>query len=160
MTKLYREAYGMFATNGILFNHESERRGHDFVTRKITRGLADIVAGRSDTLTLGNIQAKRDWGHSRDFVRAMWLMLQQDIPDDYVIATGRTHSVVEFLDAAFGSVNLSWEDYVRTDQRYLRPVDPPVLLGDATKARRELGWTPEVSFEELVRLMVDADLKT
>jgi GDPmannose 4,6-dehydratase len=160
MTKLYREAYGMFATNGILFNHESERRGHDFVTRKITRGLADIVAGRSDTLTLGNIQAKRDWGHSRDFVRAMWLMLQQDIPDDYVIATGRTHSVVEFLDAAFSSVNLSWEDYVRTDQRYLRPVDPPVLLGDATKARHELGWTPEVSFDELVRLMVDADLKT
>jgi GDPmannose 4,6-dehydratase len=159
MTKLYRDAYGMFATNGILFNHESERRGHDFVTRKITRGLAGIVAGRSDTLTLGNIQAKRDWGHSRDFVRAMWLMLQQDIPGDYVIATGRTHSVVEFLDAAFGSVNLLWEDYVRTDRRFFRPVDPPVLLGDATKARRELGWEPEISFGELVRLMVDADLK-
>jgi GDPmannose 4,6-dehydratase len=159
MTKLYRDAYGMFATNGILFNHESERRGHDFVTRKITRGLADIVAGRSDTLTLGNIQAKRDWGHSRDFVRAMWLMLQQDTPDDYVIATGRSYSVTEFLEAAFGSVNLLWVDYVRTDQRFFRPVDPPVLLGDATKARRELGWEPEIAFGELVRLMVDADLK-
>lgn len=159
MTKLYREAYGMFATNGVLFNHESERRGAGFVTRKITLGLADIVAGRTDTLVLGNLEAKRDWGHARDFVRAMWLMLQQDEPGDYVVATGRTHSVKEFLEAAFGSVNRRWQDYVLTDSRYYRPVDPPVLLGDATKARRELGWEPEISFDELVRLMVDADLK-
>lgn len=159
MTKVYRESYGMFAVNGVLFNHESERRGVDFVTRKITLGLADIVHGRADSLTLGNLDAMRDWGHARDYVRAMWLMLQADAPADYVIATGETHSVREFLDEAFGYAELDWHRYVRTDPRFFRPVDPPVLLGDASKARRELGWEPEVSFPELVRLMVESDLK-
>jgi GDPmannose 4,6-dehydratase len=158
MTVNYRESYGMFAANGVLFNHESERRGVDFVTRKITLGLAEIVAGRADKLVLGNLDAKRDWGHARDYVRAMWLILQADAPSDYVIATGETHSVREFLEAAFGYLGLLWEDYVTTDPRFYRPVDPPVLLGDASKAQRELGWKPEVGFEELVSLMVDADL--
>jgi len=158
MTKLYRDAYGMFAANGVLFNHESQRRGVEFVTRKITRGLAAIVQGRASELVLGNLDAKRDWGHARDYVAAMWLMLQQDEPGDYVIATGETHSVRDFLDAAFGYADLDWHDYVRTDARYFRPVDPPVLLGDASKAHHELAWKPEVSFEELVREMVQADL--
>lgn len=159
MTANYRAAYGMFATNGVLFNHESERRGVDFVTRKITLGLADIVNDHATTLVLGNLDAKRDWGHARDYVRAMWMMLQAEEPGDYVIATGETHSVREFLAAAFDLAGYDWQGYVATDPRFLRPVDPPVLLGDATKARAELGWTPEVSFPELVRLMVESDLK-
>jgi GDPmannose 4,6-dehydratase len=159
MTRLYRDGYGMFAANGILFNHESERRGIDFVTRKITVGLAEIVAGRSNELVLGNLDASRDWGWAPDFVKAIWLMLQVDQPADYVIATGETHSVREFLAAAFDVVGLDWRDYVKTDPRYLRPLDPPVLLGDASKAQRELGWKPEVSFSEIVHMMVAADLK-
>lgn len=159
MTKLYRDGYGMFASNGILFNHESERRGVDFVTRKITLGLANIVHGRADSIVLGNLDAKRDWGHARDYVRAMHLILKADEPSDYVIATGETHSVREFLQAAFDVVGLDWHDYVKTDPRFYRPVDPPVLLGDASKARAMLGWEPDVSFPELVRLMVESDLK-
>ena len=158
MTKMYREAYGMFACNGILFNHESERRGIEFVTRKITRGVADIVHGRADKLVLGSLDSKRDWGHARDYVRAMWLMMQADEPSDYVIATGETHSVREFLALAFSEVGLSWYTYVVSDPDCYRPLDPPVLLGDATKARTELGWGPGVSFPELVRLMVTADV--
>lgn len=159
MTQNYRDSYGMFAVNGVLFNHESERRGVEFVTRKITLGLADIVHGRADTLVLGNLDAMRDWGHARDYVRAMHLMLQQDEPTDYVIATGETHSVREFLDEAFGLAELDWHRYVKTDPKFYRPVDPPVLLGDASKARDMLGWQPDVSFRELVRLMVESDLK-
>jgi GDPmannose 4,6-dehydratase len=160
MTVNYRDSYGMFACNGILFNHESERRGEGFVTRKITKGIADIVHGRAESLVLGNLTSSRDWGHARDFVRAMWLMLQQDDPGDYVVATGWTWTVQDFLEAAFGLVGLDWQTYVRTDPRYLRPVDPPLLLGDASKAREVLGWEPEIGFGELVRLMVDSDLKT
>lgn len=160
MTKLYREAYGAFAVNGVLFNHESERRGTDFVTRKVTRGIADIVAGRSDQITLGNLDSKRDWGHAADYVRAMWLMLQQDSPGDYVVATGRAYSVQEFVQAAFDHVGLDWTEHVTIDPALYRPLDPPVLLGDASKARRELGWEPEIGFEELVRLMVESDLKS
>jgi GDPmannose 4,6-dehydratase len=159
MTALYRESYGMFAANGILFNHESPRRGVDFVTRKITRGLADIVRGRATTITLGNLEAERDWGHAKDYVRAMHLILQAGEPSDYVIATGETYSVREFLEAAFGHVGLDWRDHVVTDPALLRPLDPPVLLGDASKAHRELGWKPEVGFDDLVRLMVEADLE-
>jgi GDPmannose 4,6-dehydratase len=159
ITKVYRESYGMFAANGVLFNHESERRGVDFVTRKITLGLADIVAGRADDLVLGNLDAKRDWGHARDYVRAMWLILHADEPSDYVIATGETHSVREFLQIAFDMVGLDWHRYVKTDPKFYRPVDPPVLLGDASKAQTLLGWEPHVRFEELVRLMVESDLK-
>lgn len=155
----YRESYGVFAANGILFNHESERRGVEFVTRKITLGLADIVAGRADQIVLGNLDAERDWGHSRDYVRAMHMILQADDPSDYVIATGEAHSVREFLEVAFGLAGLDWRGYVSTDSRFYRPSDPPLLLGDASKAQHELGWKPEVGFEELVRLMVEADLK-
>jgi GDPmannose 4,6-dehydratase len=159
MIENYRSAYGMFAVNGILFNHESERRGAGFVTRKITLGLADIVAGRADHITLGNIAAKRDWGHARDYVRAMWMMLQSDEPADYVIATGEYYGVVDFLVAAFAVVDLDWTQHVRTDPALYRPTDPPSLLGDPTMARLQLGWEPEISFEELVRLMVESDLK-
>jgi GDPmannose 4,6-dehydratase len=154
----YRESYGLFACNGILFNHESPRRGETFVTRKITRAVARIVAGQQKKLYLGNIDAQRDWGYARDYVRAMWLMLQQDRPDDYVIATGETHSVREFLDLAFSYVNLNWQKYVEFDDRYLRPAEVELLIGDATKARQQLGWTPSVTFEQLVALMVEADL--
>jgi GDPmannose 4,6-dehydratase len=154
----YREAYGMYCANGILFNHESERRGETFVTRKITRSLAQIVAGRSDTIYLGRLDTQRDWGHAADYVEAMWLMLQADEAEDYVIATGEAHSVKDFLDEAFGYVGLDWEPHVRQDSRYFRPVDPPILVGDASKAREKLGWKPRVSFSELVRSMVDADL--
>jgi GDPmannose 4,6-dehydratase len=154
----YREAYGMFCTNGILFNHESERRGETFVTRKITRGLADILAGRSDAIHLGRLDTQRDWGHAADYVEAMWLMMQVDEPEDYVVATGEAHSVEDFLNEAFGYVGLDWAPYVRQDPRYFRPVDPPILLGDASKARDKLGWAPRVSFPELVRSMVDAEL--
>ncbi len=155
----YRESYGMFACNGILFNHESPRRGETFVTRKITRALAQIVAGQQDKLYLGNLDAKRDWGYAKDYVKAMWLMLQQDEADDYVVATGETHSIREFLDISFSYVNLNWQDYVEFDPRYLRPAEVDILIGDCTKARKKLGWEPSVTFEELVALMVEADLR-
>jgi GDPmannose 4,6-dehydratase len=155
----YRESYGIFACNGILFNHESPRRGETFVTRKITRAVARIVAGQQKKLYMGNLDAQRDWGFAKDYVKAMWLMLQQDEPDDYVVATGETHSVREFLDIAFGYVGLQWQDYVAFDERYLRPAEVDLLIGDPSKAKQKLGWEPSVSFEELVRLMVNADLK-
>ena len=154
----YRESYDLFACNGILFNHESPRRGETFVTRKITRAVARIVAGQQKKLYLGNLDAKRDWGYAKDYVRAMWLMLQQDQPDDYVVATNETHSIREFLDLAFGHVNLNWNDYVEFDPRYLRPAEVDLLIGDSTKARQQLGWEPSVTFEQLVQLMVEADL--
>jgi len=154
----YRESYGMFACNGILFNHESPRRGETFVTRKITRAVARIKAGQQQKLYLGNLDAKRDWGYAREYVEAMWHMLQQDEADDYVIATGETHSVEEFLTEAFSHVNLDWHDYVELDPKYLRPAEVDLLIGDASKAKRVLGWEPKVSFRELVRLMVDADV--
>ena len=154
----YREAYGMYACNGILFNHESPRRGETFVTRKITRAVARIKHGLQDKLYLGNLDAKRDWGYAPDYVEAMWLMLQADEPDDYVIATGETHSVREFLELAFAHAGLDWEPHVEIDPRYFRPSEVDVLLGDASKAREQLGWAPKVGFEELVRIMVDADV--
>jgi GDPmannose 4,6-dehydratase len=158
ITVNYRESYGLFACNGILFNHESQRRGETFVTRKITRAAASIKLGLQDKLYLGNLEAKRDWGHAKDFVTAMWLMLQQDEPDDYVIATGETHSVREFLDEAFGHLDLDWKQYVEIDQRYFRPAEVDLLIGDASKARRKLGWEPKITFKELAGMMVDADL--
>ena len=154
----YREAYGMHASNGILFNHESPRRGETFVTRKITRGLARILAGIDKKLYLGNLDAKRDWGYAKDFVEAMWLILQQQDPDDYVIATGETWSVKDFLDKAFGIMNLDWKDYVEFDPRYLRPTEVDLLIGDPSKAEKKLGWKRKTSFEELVKLMVKSDL--
>jgi GDPmannose 4,6-dehydratase len=154
----YREAYGLFASNGILFNHESPRRGETFVTRKITRALARIKAGLQDKVYLGNLEAKRDWGYAPDYAEAMWLMLQASEPDDYVVATGETHSVREFLEAAFGYGGVDSERYVEIDPRYFRPSEVDVLLGDASKAHQKLGWQPKVGFEELVRLMVDADI--
>jgi GDPmannose 4,6-dehydratase len=156
--RLYREAYGMHASNGILFNHESPRRGETFVTRKITRGLARILAGLDDKLFLGNLEAKRDWGHARDYVEAMWMMLQQDDADDYVIATGRSHSIRDFLDAAFSLVGKDWHDFVEVDERYFRPIDIDELIGDAEKARDRLGWAPKTDFAALVAEMVGADL--
>jgi len=159
MVRNYREAYGLFAVNGILFNHESPRRGETFVTRKITRALARIKLGLQRKLYLGNLEARRDWGYAPDFVEVMWLMLQQDTPEDYVIATGEAHSVREFLDEAFSYAGLDWRDYVEIDSRYFRPTEVDFLLGDASKARRRLGWQPRVNFQELVRLMVDADLQ-
>nr|MBW4557446.1 GDP-mannose 4,6-dehydratase [Trichormus sp. ATA11-4-KO1] len=155
----YRESYNLFACNGILFNHESPRRGETFVTRKITRAVAKIVAGKQKKIYMGNLDSKRDWGYAKDYVRAMWLMLQQDQPDDYVIATGETYSVREFLEKAFGYVNLNWQDYVEFDDRYLRPAEVDLLIGDPTKAKQKLGWKPSVTFEELVALMVEADLQ-
>ncbi|AFY45522.1 GDP-mannose 4,6-dehydratase [Nostoc sp. PCC 7107] len=155
----YRESYNLFACNGILFNHESPRRGETFVTRKITRAVARIVAGKQKNLYMGNLDAKRDWGYAKDYVRAMWLMLQKDQPDDYVIATGETHSVKEFLELAFGYVNLNWQDYIEFDDRYLRPAEVDLLIGDPTKAKQKLGWEPSVTFEGLVSLMVEADLQ-
>jgi GDPmannose 4,6-dehydratase len=155
----YREGYNVHVSNGILFNHESPRRGENFVTRKITMGLAAIKAGRSKELRLGNLEAKRDWGYAKDYVEAMWLMLQQPSPDDYVIATGETHSVREFLEEAFSYVGLHWQDYVKVDPKYFRPAEVDLLLGDASKAQRVLGWKPRVTFRDLVRLMVDADLE-
>src|ERR1051326_6191363 len=152
----YREAFGIFACNGILFNHESPRRGETFVSRNITRALAKIKHGLQEKLFLGNLDAKRDWGYAKDYVEAMWMMLQQPEPDDYVIATGETHSVREFLDEAFGYVGLDWQKYVAIDPRYFRPTEVDLLLGDSTKAREKLGWKPRVGFRELVRLMVDA----
>jgi GDPmannose 4,6-dehydratase len=159
MVRNYREAYGMFAVNGILFNHESPRRGETFVTRKITRALARIKLGLQKKLFLGNLEARRDWGYAPDFVEAMWLMLQQDEPEDFVIATGEAHSVREFLDEAFSYANLDWQEYVEIDPRYFRPTEVDFLLGDASRARQRLGWSPRVTFNELVRLMVDADLQ-
>jgi GDPmannose 4,6-dehydratase len=153
----YREGYRLFAANGILFNHESPRRGETFVTRKITRAVARIRLGLQDKLYLGNLDAKRDWGYAPDFVEAMWRMLQQDEPDDYVVATGETHSVREFLDEAFGYVGMDWKQYVEIDPRYVRPLEVDHLQGNASKARRVLNWQPTVSFKELVKIMVDAD---
>ncbi|HEU0183932.1 MAG TPA: GDP-mannose 4,6-dehydratase [Blastocatellia bacterium] len=158
ITVNYRESYELFACNGILFNHESERRGETFVTRKITRAAAAIKLGLQNKLYLGNLDAKRDWGHARDFVEAMWLMLQQDEPDDYVVATGETHSVREFLDESFGHLDLDWKEHVEIDPRYFRPAEVDLLIGDASKARRKLGWEPKITFKELARMMADADL--
>jgi GDPmannose 4,6-dehydratase len=157
ITRNYREAYGMHATNGILFNHESPRRGENFVTRKITLGLGAILRGEATELRLGNLDAKRDWGFARDYMDGAWRMLQQDEPDDYVLATGEAHSVQEFLDEAFGYVGLDWREYVTSDPRYLRPAEVDLLIGDFSKARAKLGWEPTVRFGELVRMMVDAD---
>jgi GDPmannose 4,6-dehydratase len=155
----YRESYNLFACNGILFNHESPRRGETFVTRKITRAVARIVAGQQKKIYMGNLDSKRDWGYAKDYVRAMWMMLQQDQPDDYVIATGETHQISEFLDLAFNYVNLNWRDYVEFDARYLRPAEVELLIGDPAKAKAKLGWEPSVTFPQLVQLMVEADLK-
>jgi GDPmannose 4,6-dehydratase len=155
----YREAYGMFACNGILFNHESPRRGDTFVTKKIVKAAVRIEQGLQDKLFLGNIESKRDWGYAKDYVEAMWLMLQQPKPDDYVIATGETHSVREFLDETFGYLNIDWHKHVEIDSKYFRPTEVDLLLGDASKARRVLGWEPKTKFKELVKLMVDAELK-
>jgi GDPmannose 4,6-dehydratase len=156
----YRESYGMFTTSGILYNHESPRRGLQFVTRKITNGVARIKLGMMDELRLGNLEAQRDWGYAGDYVRAMWLMLQQDQPGDYVIGTGRTHSVREFCDAAFSAMGMNYQDHVVVDERFYRPVEPLQLVSDPSKAKRELGWEPEVGFDELVRMMVEHDLTT
>ncbi len=156
----YRESYGMFACNGILFNHESPRRGETFVTRKITRAATRIKEGLQDKLFLGNLDAKRDWGFAGDYVEAMWRMLQQDSPDDYVVATGETHSVREFLDEVFGILDLDWKQYVSVDPRYFRPAEVDLLLGDPAKAKRQLGWTPQVTFKHLAKMMTEADWKT
>jgi GDPmannose 4,6-dehydratase len=159
MTVNYREAYGLHASSGILFNHESERRGLEFVTRKITNSLARVKLGLQDSITRGNRDAARDWGYAGDFVEAMWLMVQQEEPGDYVIATGETHTIREFLDLAFRCAEIDgWQDRIRTDPRFERPAEVDVLTGDATKAREQLGWKPRVAFEELVRMMYEADL--
>jgi GDPmannose 4,6-dehydratase len=158
LTVNYRESYGIFACNGILFNHESPRRGETFVTRKITRGVAEIKAGLADKLYLGNLDARRDWGYAKEYVVAMWLMLQQDQPDDFVIATGETHSVREFVEEAFSHVGLDWHAHVEIDPKYYRPAEVDVLVGDASKALRQLGWAPQTRFTDLARLMVDADI--
>jgi len=158
MTIDYREAYGLHASNGILFNHESPRRGGTFVTRKVTRGIAAILAGKQEHLFLGNLEAKRDWGYAKEYVEAMWLMLQQAEPDDFVIATGEMHSVRELCEVAFGLVGLDWEKYVRVDRAYFRPTEVDELCGDASKARDVLGWESSTRFPELVRIMLDADL--
>jgi GDPmannose 4,6-dehydratase len=157
ITRNYREAYGMYAVNGILFNHESPRRGPTFVTRKITRAVGAILRGEQDDLKLGNLDAKRDWGYARDYMEGAWRMLQADAPDDYVLATNETHTVQEFLEEAFGYVDLNWRDYVKIDPRYFRPSEVDLLIGDASKAKEKLGWEPTVRFQELVRMMVDGD---
>lgn len=159
VTRNYRQGYGLFACNGILFNHESPRRGETFVTRKITRALAAIKAGKQDYLYLGNLEAKRDWGYAPDYVAAMWKMLQRDQPDDFVIGTGEAHSVREFLDEAFGYLNMDWEAHVKIDERYFRPTEVDFLLADPGKAVKVLGWEPRVFFKDLVHIMVDADLE-
>jgi GDPmannose 4,6-dehydratase len=153
----YREAYGIFACNGILFNHESPRRGETFVTRKITRAATRIKEGLQGALYLGNLEAQRDWGFAGDYVGAMWLMLQQETPDDYVVATGETHSVKEFVEEAFSLAGLDWKEHVKIDPRYFRPTEVDLLLGDSAKARRALGWQPEIGFKQLVKMMVEAD---
>ena len=157
ITRNYREAYGMYAVNGILFNHESPRRGPTFVTRKITRAVGAILRGEQDSLTLGNLEAKRDWGYAKDYMEGAWRMLQADEPDDFVLATGETHSVQEFLEEAFGYAGLDWRQHVTMDPRFLRPAEVDVLMGDYSKAKDQLGWEPKVRFRELVRMMVDAD---
>jgi GDPmannose 4,6-dehydratase len=157
ITRNYREAYGMYAVNGILFNHESPRRGPTFVTRKITRAVGAILRGEQDDLKLGNLEAKRDWGYAKDYMEGAWRMLQADEPDDFVLATGETHSVEEFLDEAFGCAELDWHDYVKIDERYFRPAEVDLLIGDYSKAKEKLGWEPTVRFQELVRMMVDHD---
>ncbi|NTW61857.1 GDP-mannose 4,6-dehydratase [Candidatus Saccharibacteria bacterium] len=159
ITKNYRESYGIFACNGILFNHESPRRGETFVTRKITKAVANIKAGLQDKLYLGNLDSKRDWGYAKEFVEAMWLMLQQDEPDDYVVATNETHTIKEFLEVAFSHAGLKWEDYVEIDPRYFRPAEVDLLIGDYSKAKKKLGWDPKVKFEDLAKLMVDSDIE-
>jgi GDPmannose 4,6-dehydratase len=160
MTLNYREGYKMFTCNGILFNHESARRGETFVTRKITRAIANILAGKQKKLYLGNLDAKRDWGYAPEYVEAMWLMLQQDEPDDYVIGTGEAHSVKEFAKEVFSYANLNWEKYIEIDPRYFRPTEVQFLLADASKAKKKLNWKPKITFKELVRIMVDADMET
>jgi len=159
ITVNYREAYGLHASNGILFNHESPRRGETFVTRKITRALGRILTGQQKEIFLGNLDAKRDWGYAKDYVEAMWMMLQAPQGDDYVISTGETHSVREFLDVAFEMVGRDWKDYVKIDPRYYRPTEVDLLLGDYSKAKKKLGWVPKTSFPELVRLMVESDIR-
>jgi len=159
ITVNYRESYDLFACSGILFNHESPRRGLEFVTRKISHAVARIKLGLQDELRLGNLDARRDWGFAGDYVQAMWRMLQADTPDDYVVATGETHSVRQFCEKAFGHVDLDWEKYVKVDERFYRPAEVDQLIGDPAKARKQLGWEPEVSFEGLVQMMVDADLE-
>jgi len=159
MVRNYREAYGFFACNGILFNHESPRRGETFVSRKITRAATRIKVGLQDKLYLGNLEAGRDWGYAPEYVEAMWLMLQQDKPDDYVIATGETHSVREFIEETFSLLGLDWQKHVEIDRRYIRPTEVDLLLGDFSKAEKNLGWKPKVGFKELVRVMVEADLE-
>jgi GDPmannose 4,6-dehydratase len=159
MAENYREGYGLFAANGILFNHESPRRGETFVTRKITRAIAYILARKQEYLYLGNLDAKRDWGYAPEYVEAMWLILQQEKPGDFVIGTGETHSVKEFLIEAFDYCELDWQEYVKIDPRYFRPLEVDMLIADASKAREELGWEPRVTFGELVRIMVDADME-
>ena len=158
ITVNYREAYDLFACNGILFNHESPRRGETFVSRKITKGAARIKLGQQKDLYLGNLEAKRDWGYAGDYIQAMWLMLQQEEPEDYVVATGETHSVGELLDVAFSHLGLDWHEYVRIDPRYYRPTEVDFLVGDASKAKKKLGWEPKVTFNELITMMVDSDL--
>ena len=155
----YREGYGIFACNGILFNHESPRRGETFVTRKITRAIAHILAKKEQYLYLGDLEAKRDWGYAPEYVEAMWVMLQQDAPDDFVIGTGECHSVKEFLEEAFRYVGLDWQEHVRIDLRYFRPTEAELLLADSAKARKKLGWEPKVTFKELIKIMVDADME-
>jgi GDPmannose 4,6-dehydratase len=159
LTVNYRESHEMFACSGILFNHESPRRGIEFVTRKVTDGVARIKLGLQNELRLGNLDAKRDWGFAGDYVKAMWLMLQQDKPDDYVVASGETHTVQELVEIAFRHVGLDWRDYVVVDEKYVRPAEVDLLIGDATKAKEKLGWKQEVGFEELVKMMVDNDLQ-
>jgi GDPmannose 4,6-dehydratase len=158
MTVNYREAHGIFACSGILFNHESPRRGENFVTRKVTRGIAAILSGRSNRLRLGNLEAKRDWGHARDYVEAMWMMLQQETPDDYVIATGIQRSIRQLVEMAFGMVGLDWKRHVEVDKAYFRPAEVPDLRGDAAKARAKLGWRPRTSFEDMIKEMIEFDL--
>jgi GDPmannose 4,6-dehydratase len=159
ITVNYRESYGLFACSGILFNHEAPRRGLEFVTHKVTHGAAKIKLGLADELRLGNLEAQRDWGYAGDYVEAMWLMLQQDEPNDYVIATGKTHSVRELCELAFGHLGLDYRDYVVSDPKFYRPAEVDQLVGDASKARKILGWEPKVSFEELIQMMVDADME-
>jgi len=160
ITVNYRESYNMFACSGILFNHESPRRGETFVTRKITRAVARIKAGLQNELYLGNLESKRDWGYAKEYVEAMWLMLQDDAPSDYVIATGETHSVQAFLEEAFTYVGLDWQEFVKYDARYDRPAEVDLLIGDASKAKCKLGWEPQTRFQDLVHLMVDADIES